>query len=442
MAWFTRDVTRTLMAQGPVLAFGLAASILTARVLGPTDRGIYALCFMIASTAVFFGTLHMGQSLAYHIGRRGLSAERTLSAALLLTMLLGVAVFAVLRLAAPLLLRFFEHLRPDALELITIAAPLMLANGILTQFFRAMDRIDRFNLCRIVGPGIRLAALAVAFALGGRLLEALRAVIVAELLLLPLQLGLLRLLARPRFRESPGDAASLARFGARLEGAAAIGQIDLRLAGFMVAIYCSAADIGYYAIAEGIVTYVLAVPTLVGNVLLPKIARDDDRKAARMTAATCRSTVFLTVAVSALIAALSRPLVLALYGAEYLPSALTIAVLLPMAIGRSGVRILAAYIIVADRVRILALANTAALVVNAPLLLLLVPTHGILGAAAAASAAHLLYLLIVAAAFGRLTGMPLRAVLLVERTDLTRMWQAGLDAVSLRALRPSGGDPR
>ena len=437
MAWFTRDVTRTLLAQAPVLALGLAASVLTARVMGPTDRGIYALCFMVANTAVFFGSLELGQSVVYHIGRRGLEPARALGAALGLLALLALAAFAALRVAEPLLLRFFDAFTPEILRLVALMAPLMLGNAIVIQFFRALDRIDFFNVCRILAPAIRLVALSIAFALGGGMLEALQAVAVAEAALLPLQLFLLLRLVRPRLG-GRAAARSLVRFGAQLEGSSAIEQVDYRVAGFAVALFCAAADVGYYAIADGMVTYLLTLPILVGNVLAPKIARMPDAEAAGMAAATCRSTLFVTAGLGVSLALLSHPLVSLLYGAEFLPSALLVVALAPVAVARSGVRILGHYVVVSNRVRLLAIVNAVTLLVHASLIFSLVPGLGAIGAAFAVSTGYVLQLALVALVFRRLSGLPLRDVLLVQGQDLQRMLRAVGDGLELSRISRRG----
>lgn len=423
MAWFTRDVTRTLATQAPVFALGLAASVLTARVLGPTDRGFYALCFMIANTAVFFGSLTLGESAVYHIGRRGMDPSRTLGAALALAAGLALLTFGALRGAEPLLLHFFDALPSQSLGLVALLAPLILFNTVVIHFFRALDRLDLFNVCRILAPALRLAALVLVFARGGGMIAALQAVALAELLLLPAQLLLLFRLARPRLG-SPALARALAGTGAQLEGSAAIEQVDYRVAGFTIAAFCTAADVGFFAIADGIITYVIGIPILIGNVLVPKIARMQDGDAARMTAATCRSTLFVTTGLIGLLALLSQPLVALLYGADFLPSAPLIVALAPVAVARSGVRILAQYVFISNRVRLLAMANAATLIAHAALLVVLVPSHGVLGAAIAVSLGYLLQLALVALAFSRLSGLPLLEVLMPQRSDLERMLRA------------------
>ncbi|MCH7709162.1 MAG: oligosaccharide flippase family protein [Myxococcales bacterium] len=437
MAWFTRDVTRTLMAEGPVLLFGLAGSILTARLLGPDARGVYALCFMLAQSAAFVGTLHLGPAMTYVIGRGGLSPARVMGAGLPLAGLLGLLVYGVLSIGEPLLLQAFEALSETTTGRAAVLAAFMLINGVVLEFFRAADDLDRYNVCRMLNPGIRIAALVTAFATGGRLDEALLAVIVGEVACLAIALAILLARTRPVFDGTPAIAVSLLKFGARLEGAAIIGQVDLRIAGFIVAYFAAADQLAFYAIAEGLVFYVVTIPTLVGHVLLPKIAREGAEVAADMTAAACRSTLFVTSGMLLVLGAASQPLLRLLYGEEYLPAAMILVVLLPVALGRSGLRILGRYIIVSNQLYWIGVANTVSLAAHVALLFLWVPTYGVIGAAAATSVSVMLRFAILIEAFRRLSDIGLLEILLVRGTDITRIWRAGLDILSLRALRSS-----
>jgi O-antigen/teichoic acid export membrane protein len=440
MAWFTRDVTRTLMAEGPVLLFGLAGSILTARVLGPDDRGVYALCITVAQTAGFLGALQIGQAMTWAMGRSDVEPEQAAGAGLPLGLLLGAAVFGALLALEPWLLTVFDLLSPTTLRLSAALAAFLVFNTIALEFFRAADDLDRYNVCRMLNPTIRVTALAVAFAGGGRLEAALVAVTSGEALLLAVAGAMLARRWRPSLRGFGAVAGSLLRFGARLQAAAIVGLVDVRIATFIVAAWVAADQLAFFAVAEGLVLYVVMIPTLVGYVLLPKIARADDAVAADMTAAACRSTLFVTTGALVVLAAASHPLIELLYGADYGPSALILVILLPVALGRAGNRILGRYVIVSNRLYWMGIANTLSLAVHVGLLLLWVPGHGAAGAAAATSSSVMLRFAILVLAFRRLSGAGLAETLWVRGDDVARIWRAGMDIVSLRALRrPDAG---
>jgi O-antigen/teichoic acid export membrane protein len=442
VAWFTRDVTRTLMAHGPVVVFGIAATVLTARVLGPESRGVFALVLLIGNLAAFCGKLGLGQSIVYHVARLRLPPERVLGTSLLLVAALGVLVGALLALAEPWLAHQFPNLRADAYAPIVFAAPLFVANGVLQDFFRAIDRLDLFNLCRMLSPAVRLSALAVAFAFGGGVVEAVESVLVAELVLLFVQLWLIARRGRPVFGATGDLWRSLTGLGARVAGAAAIVQVDQRLASLVIGAQSPAAELGFFSVAEGPVRNLVNLSNLIGSVLLPKIAQEGDADAAHMTAATTRITLLLMAAVCAGIALLSYPIVLVAFGREFVAAAAILAALQPLAVAQAGGRILSRYFVASNRTRGLAVSSAVSPLVQIPLLFLLTPRFGAAGAATAASLSAVASFAVLVFAFARLSGLPLRAAVVPVRADLTRIARVFRDAITLRALRPAGGAGR
>jgi Na+-driven multidrug efflux pump len=81
------------------------------------------------------------------------------------------------------------------------------------------------------------------------------------------------------------------------------------------------------------------------------------------------------------------------------------------------------------------------LVAHVALLFHWVPTYGVIGAAASTSVSVMLRFAILVAAFRRLSNVGLLEILFVRGEDISRIWRAGLDILSLRALRgsPKGG---
>jgi O-antigen/teichoic acid export membrane protein len=222
-------------------------------------------------------------------------------------------------------------------------------------------------------------------------------------------------------------------------GAAAIVQVDQRLASIVVASTLPAEQLGFFSVAEGPVRNLVNLPTLIGSVLLPKIAQEGDLDAAHMTAATTRITLLVMTAVCGGIAILSWPIVLVLFGREYLAAAPVLAALQPYAVAQAGNRILSRYFVASNRTRGLAVSSAVSPVLQIPLLYLLASRFGVTGAALAASLAYVASFAVLVFAFARLSGLPFRAAVVPVRSDLLRLSRMFRDAITLRALRPAGG---
>lgn len=422
MARFGADLIRTLGSTGVIMLLGTLISVVTARGLSADDRGLYSLAFMIARTSTWFAGLQLAQSQIFHIGRRGISPERVLGGSLPLLGLLSAALWGLLHLAAPWLLTTFDGLEPEVLQIATAGAPVLLLGATLPQLFRAMDRLDEYNLIRPISPLLQLAGLGWAWSQDGSVADFAMALVVSTATFVAVVLGLILRAVRPTFRGFHEVGLSLAGYGARLEAATAIGATEVRAAVFVVAYFLPVDQIAFWAIGKGLGDQLTALPSVVSSVLHPKIAGKANREAAQMTAAACRGTIVLVGALAVVVGLASRGLVWVMYGDAYLDAALVLSLLLPYALARSVGRVLSRYFVINDYLRFLGFLNTGTFVVNVGLLVLLVPQWGIVGAAIATSSAHALRAVLSVIAFRRLTELSYRRFLIATRDDIRWMW--------------------
>lgn len=424
MARFGPDVIRTMGSTGGILLLGTLISVITARALAVDDRGMYSLAFMISRTAVWFGGFQLAQSQIFHIGRRGISPERVLGASLPLLAVLAVALWGALHLAASWLLGTFDALEPEVLQIATVFAPLLLVGGALTQLFRAMNRLDEFNLIRPMAPLFQLAAFGWVAFRNGSVVDFALALAAAEAVYVVVVLWMILRAVRPDFRGARDIGLDLFRYGARLEAATAVGATEVRVAGFIVAYFTSVDQVAFWAIGKALADQLTTLPSVVSSVLHPKIAGGSDQQAAQMTAAACRGTIVLVGTLVAIVGLLAHPLVWALYGAAYLDAALVLSLLLPFAVAQSMGRVLTRYFVIGDYLRFLGILNTVTFLVNIGLLVLLVPRWGIIGAGIATSTAHGVRAAITCIAYQRVTGLPYRAFLIATGDDVRWIWNA------------------
>jgi O-antigen/teichoic acid export membrane protein len=434
MAGFSRDVLRTLVTQAAVIGLGVAGGALTARVLGPADRGIFSLCTAIATTAALFASLEVGQSLVYHVARGRVALAAILGA--VPALMLGIGALTALGLGAawPLFRDAYASVSLEPFVLAVVLIPFTMASDALRQTFRAVDQMDAFNLQRMLQPALRLACLLAAFAGGGRLLASLVALLVAEVLGLGVALLALLRQARPDFRAARAAALDLLRFGARVEVSSALGYATGRLGVFVIAYHLSPEDIAFYAIAESLAQQLFTVPQVIGTVLLPKVAVGSAQDASELTAAAHRSTLLITLALVLAIALVAHPLIVVLYGRDFAAAFVPLLALLPGAVFRAGARVISPYMISSDRVGAWTAVLGGSLLVYALLLALWVPRFGTAGAGAASSVAFLVQWLLAVAGVRGPSGLRLREWVLVSPRDVARVVEVARAEIA-RALR-------
>ena len=381
MAHYARDVLRTSLTQAVMIGAGVMAGILTARELGPDGRGLYSLGVSIRDTAIVFGGLELGAALVYTRGQRPGADAQIIGAGLVAPFFLGVITLVGIALCWPLLSEPLDLLPRDLLVLSVVLIPITLAGMAIRQLFRALDDFGNFNRLRVVAAVSRLSALALVFLYGGRVRAALIALFVAEGIVIGVGVIMLLRKTRPDFAGGLRLVPGILRFGLKLESASALGYASVRISVFAIAYYLDADAIAFYTVADGLVQQIAGLPMIVATVLLPKISGVTEESRAELTATTHR-VIFLALAIIAVVVwSLSQWVVVGLYGAAYAPAVEILGVLLPSMVLQSGSRVLSPYLVAVNRIYIQVVIQAISLAVHVTLLVLWIPTMGILGAA-------------------------------------------------------------
>jgi O-antigen/teichoic acid export membrane protein len=207
-------------------------------------------------------------------------------------------------------------------------------------------------------------------------------------------------------------------FGARSYIQTLAGHLLLRIDIYMVAYFLTPREASFYALALHFTELVLEFPHAVGIVLYPKLASSSTEEVHRLTAQTCRRMLLVTAPTAAALA-IGGPLVIRLwYGEPYAPAGA------PLPWAAAGVVTMSLYVILTRNFtsrglqRVNIIAGLLALSLNVVLNLLLIPSHGIVGAAVATFVSYAAACLILIALFVSETGLSPFDVFLPKRADL------------------------
>src|SRR5262249_31935801 len=92
---FVKDVTRVFGGQLPMAGMGMVTGVITARWLGPTDRGLFNLLVLLPTTLSNFVKLGIPQASVYYMRRKNASASEVASNSLWFALVMGSALSVV-----------------------------------------------------------------------------------------------------------------------------------------------------------------------------------------------------------------------------------------------------------------------------------------------------------------------------------------------------------
>lgn len=417
------------------LAMALSGMV-TARHLGPADRGLLAAAYLYPQLAAVLGSLSLGVAILHHFGRQRFSPEELAGTCAAAAGGLGVASLGMLLASVWLGGEQLYHGIPWlVLVLALLPLPCLFALGFFSSLLQGAMDIRWYNLVTH-GPKL-LSLLAVLVLLAsGRLgvweLVTVGAILSAITGLVPVW--------RVR-RHAPGPwrirgtlLRRLVADGLRIH----LGGVAIFLAGranlFLVNFYLTKEDVGYLYVAITLAELIWFISVAAETVLYPQVAQMPEGEAVALTARVCRQILLLSLVSGAALALLASPTVLLYGGRAFLPAVTPLRLLLPGIVALTVSKVLSALWVREGWFLTLTLLAGGTGLLSVALNVLLVPGLGTAGGALATTVPYLLNAGASLLIYRRWVSRDVAAVWRVRREDLVHL----VRALAVWGIAPAG----
>lgn len=418
-----------------ILNIGCAAGlgILTARLLGPAGKGLYALPGIEAGLIVsaFSG---LGSALSYYLLNR--EPDRSVLRASLLCAVAFVAAGA----AAIVPIAFLAGERWAALPAIISLVPAA-ATNLAAGYALGIKRVRYSTSIGVAVTVLTLLLMAAGLFLIGRT----SSVAIAMWLLANIAIGVVAIggmlwHARGLKGGNRVGTGEYAKFAAKVGLVNLVSLLNYRADLYIVAILASAASLGVYTVAVSAAESLLVPTQVAALVTSPHIGSVDNRAAVMLTARCVRNNLLIALLVCGAIYALAPPLVHFLYGAAFASVVPVLRILLAGVLAMSLGSPMASYFTLKlGKPEVPLWLAGASAVLCIAVSLALVPSLGIAGAAIGSTCAYIVGQAAATWYFQRVSRVPLRTILVPTAEDFTlyRSFAARVLADSRQLLRPS-----
>ena len=410
------DVGTSLISQLMAVALALGISVVVARALGPSGKGLFSLTTLIQAEAVLVATLGLDVAVLHFVGR-GLAEPRVAlraalrsgrAAALLAT---GVALMVLFGAFG----REMEGITATAAGALLLTIPLGVGNTIRLGLVRGLGRIVEASIMTTLGRMVTLCGVAIsawldlgapafllAVAVGGNA-QMLGTTLISR----ALQAGT-ESSAESRVK---GLSRSLLAFGLKGHGGTVLQALNYRLDMFLVGALTGLAGVGIYSVAVGIAEMLTVLPNALGVVLLHRSASEREDTAAEVTALLTRLSIVGVSAGALLVCLLSPTIIRSTFGEPFMAAVPVVWGLAPgmvaLTVWKNLTNALTGLGHPGQKTR----SAGAAALMTIPLCALLIPRFGVPGAAYASSAAYSLAAVMAIVEFAkRSRGSPFRAL--------------------------------
>lgn len=178
-------------------------------------------------------------------------------------------------------------------------------------------------------------------------------------------------------------------------------------------------DLGLYAVAAGIVTYLWVLPDAIKEVLVSRVVRSDDPWTVLRPLKAALMAGLISVGGLAIV---GYPVIPLLFGADFAGAYVLVMILSAGVVAMIYYKVLGVAVLAGGRRAFYFGALATAVVLNVALNWLVIPTYGAVGAAWASVVTYTVTGLLFVAYFGRVSEIPLRRLVLVGKQDVTELW--------------------
>ena len=418
------DVTGTLATRFLTIGFGLCTGIITARALGPENRGIFSLAALFPASVVTLSKLGQGVAAVYFVRREKEDVARVASNVLMIALVTGaVLVGSAFLLKSWLLSTILRGVPFWALVVVLPMIPVLLVESSLYGILQATNRFKVYNARLIADSLLTLSGMIIVLLVLHLGLIGALCVVVTERIVMTTWLTLTVHREFPmRLRFERGLFRRMMRYGMKTHMQQIAAHFHFRADMYLVAYYLDPKQVAFYSIAVRMAELMMNFPQTLGMVMFPQLAGSDLARGHAMTAVACRQTLAMTLACAVVLISFGKVLLVLWYGSAYAPAAA------PLAYVAGGIISMSLYVLLSrnftsrNRQFVNVFAAYLALGGNLALNVVLIPRQGIVGAALATLVSYTMATAILFVLFLRESKMPWHEVLILKPADVA-LWK-------------------
>ncbi|MDQ7827145.1 MAG: oligosaccharide flippase family protein [Candidatus Eremiobacteraeota bacterium] len=399
----------------------LVTNIAISRLLGARVLGEYYFVITVNTVITNFASLGIGLSNTTFLARKEHGPAEMHAVSLVYSLLLGATAIGLFFLAKAFLPALHLTVSLAHLSVAVIVLPFTIYARYWNSMMIGLDRIASLSLV-LTAASILWNALTLAAVFMGYGLPALFG---AWFIYLVIQAAAMALMMRREggpLRCAPSLLWKSLSFGFRGNLGEVATELWKKLDVFLVYTWCGAEQVGYYSVALTMVDKYLQATIPVRMAITPKIAGHEREESLLLTARASRLILAFSLAAAVFLALFAWHAIFILYGSAFLLSVTPFRILL------AGSSVLTVAVVLSicfigqlKRPGLLSLLAWINVALNCVFCMILVPSFGIAGAALSTSVTCILGTAFVVYLFHRITAVPLRSLLVVQREDLAAL---------------------
>lgn len=423
MGTFTKNILHTFSLQIIGFPLGVTISVIITRALGPEGRGIFALAMLIFSLLSMFAGFGLNQATAYYIANKKYTTKEVFGSNVIIASLISI-----LAITAGLILIFFFNdmlfpgVKREYLLLALLFFPVAYFFELAAQILLGLEKIQSYNNVKFITSLIYFFLLAGLFLFSSLTIDLAIATNILSYVAAGIVLFLLirKEVGKLAFKLHKGYVKDAFSYGFKVYPASMFYLSRYQINVFLLNMFLNPAAVGFYVTALGVSEITQWFSKSAATVLFPRVAGETDEKNLReLTPIICRNILLITFLGILFLFLFAKWIIILLYSREFLPSVVSLQIILIGTVAVVGWIILNTDIFARGKPMINTYIFGSSVALNTLLNIFLIPRFGIIGASWALTISYLMMFLITLIVYTKLSGNRMLDVVFVKRSDLS-----------------------
>jgi O-antigen/teichoic acid export membrane protein len=391
------------------MVLGIATSVVIARTLGPEGKGAYAVVVQSVSILIALGQFGLPEVMLYQMRAERRQPEALAGNSVVILLMASLLIAIGLWVTYPLLTStVYREIPSRLLWLAFWMVPFNLGFLFYSRLIQLDGRVRAYNGLSLLQASTWLVALLIWLWIWPGRTEAAVLGLVTSQAFAALGSAFLarRWVARGKWRWNRSLMSESLQGGMKVQVGMAAALLGQRLGIFVLNTFLDLRSVGWFSTALGLTNFLLLFSTSTRTVLQAWMSSTGTSLilGAQHTIMVAKHTGLMLFVGAIVLAISGRTVIHFIYGEAFVPAYKPTLFLLVGVVSRGIAQVIASYLNYEKRLGIPSIAAGLAVVVNAILALLLVPSIGMYGAALATSIGQLVSLLFLVRYFVSLTG--------------------------------------
>lgn len=363
----------------------LVTSMMTARILGPTGKGMLTIIILYSTILLTIGHLTIHRALNIHMAEGKYRFSDFPSTCIIFVAIVSLLLISGFALA---FFDFHKYFIGQVSFFIILLALSIVPCSMLVQLFRAIlqtkGKMSQFNFITAAHPIFILLLMTIALMFfNSGVNGAVLAYAIANLLTMLFAIYFVKGISNEKWRLNLTLLKRLIVDGVKLHIGFLATVIFLKIDMLILGYYHQLGSVGYYSVAVGMADLVMLIPLSLQYVYYSKVPDmiNDNQLMAQNTVLIYKRSLVLMVIIGAFFAIIAKPVITIVYGEAFLPALTPFLIILPGVCLFWQNNLLLQYLVASKKFLVTSLISVFACLINIFLNITFIPKYDMVGAA-------------------------------------------------------------